>query len=205
MFEQGHHKLILASASRARANLLEQTGLSFEIQPANIDEGAIKAVFQSGDAKGDPADIAEILAETKALEIAKKNTDALIIGADQVLAVGDDLFDKPKNKDEAYTTLFKLRGKEHKLISAISIAKNEEILWRHSAEAKLTMRNFSPEFLGQYLAHCGDDVMTSVGCYQLESVGVHLFEEIKGDYFTILGFPLLPLLSYLREINWIRQ
>lgn len=203
MFEQQKSKIILASNSKIRAELLENTGLSFEIQPANIDEAAIREIFKTEEM--DPADVAEVLAETKATEISKKNPDALVIGCDQVLALGDEIFEKPKNKDEAQNTLFKLRGKTHTLISAVVLVKNNEVIWRYSENANLKMHEFSPEFLGQYMALCGDKILSSVGAYQLESFGIHLFEEIKGDYFTVLGFPILALLKFLRSKGYTKS
>lgn len=203
MFESEKSKLVLASGSPTRASLLEQTGLSFEIDPPDIDEPSIRKVFEADEI--DPADIAEILAETKAIEVSKQRPDHIVIGADQVLALGDEIFVKPKTKDECHAALFKLRGKTHRLISAIVVVKNGVVLWRHSDTAELTMRDFSPEFLGEYLAHSGDAIYQSPGSYQIESFGIHLFKEIKGDYFTILGFPLLPLLEFLRSQHLIRS
>jgi len=203
MFEQQKTKIILASNSKIRAELLENTGLSFEIQPADIDEFSIREIFKTDEM--DPADIAEVLAETKATEISKKNPDALVIGCDQVLALGDEIFEKPKNRDDAQNTLFKLRGKTHTLISAIALVKNNEVIWRYSENANLKMHDFSPEFLGQYMALCGDKILSSVGAYQLENFGIHLFEEIKGDYFTILGFPILALLKFLRTKGYTKS
>ncbi|GAA6211550.1 Maf-like protein [Hyphomicrobiales bacterium 4NK60-0047b] len=202
MFEQ-KTKIILASNSKIRAELLENTGLSFEIQPANVDEAAIREIFKTEEM--DPADVAEVLAETKATEISKQNPDALIIGCDQILALGDEIFEKPKNRDDAQSTLFKLRGKTHTLISAVVLVKNNEVIWRYSENANLKMHEFSPEFLGQYMALCGDKILSSVGAYQLESFGIHLFEEIKGDYFTVLGFPILALLKFLRSKGYTKS
>ncbi|GJM03410.1 MAG: Maf-like protein R00002 [Rhodomicrobium sp.] len=203
MFKSEKSRLVLASGSHTRATLLEKTGLSFEIDPPHIDEPSIRKVFEAEDT--DPADIAEILAEAKAMDISKSRADQIIIGSDQILALGDEIIEKPTNKDEAHASLFKLRGKTHKLISAVVIVKNNNVIWRHSDTAELTMRDFSPEFLGEYLAHSGDTIYKSPGSYQIENFGIHLFEEIKGDYFTILGFPLLPLLGYLRQENLIRS
>jgi septum formation protein len=203
MFQSENSGLILASGSHTRASLLEKTGLSFEIDPPSIDEASIRAVFEMEET--DPADIAEVLAEAKAQHISKSRGDQIVIGSDQVLALGDEIISKPANKDEAYASLFKLRGKTHRLISSIVIVKNSAVLWRYSDTATLTMRQFSPEFLGEYLAHSGDAIYKSPGSYQIEQFGIHLFEEIKGDYFTILGFPLLPLLDFLRRENLIRS
>ncbi len=201
MFETQKINLVLASSSATRAKLLENTGLSFEIHPPTVDEAIIKQVLSVDPME--PSDIAEFLAEAKANDVADHHQNAYVIGSDQILALGDEIFEKPKNKDEAYATLFKLRGKTHKLISSIVVVKNKDVIWRYSETAELKMRDFSPEFLGNYIAHCGDDILTSVGAYQLESFGIHLFEDIKGDYFTILGFPIVSLLNMLRKQGYI--
>jgi len=201
MFETQKINLVLASSSATRAKLLENTGLSFEIHPPTVDEATIKQVLSVDPME--PSDIAEFLAEAKANDVADHHQNAYVIGSDQILALGDEIFEKPKNKEEAYATLFKLRGKTHKLISSIVVVKNKEVIWRYSETAELKMRDFSPEFLGNYIAHCGDDILTSVGAYQLESFGIHLFEDIKGDYFTILGFPIVSLLTMLRKQGYI--
>lgn len=203
MFETDSVRLVLASSSPTRAKLLEQTGLSFEIVPPPVDENAIREALEADPM--DPADMAELLAETKASEVAKSHPSSLVIGADQVLAADGEIFNKPTSKEEAYTTLFRLRGKTHKLISALILIDNGDVIWRHSETAELTMRDFSPEFLGAYIAHCSEGIFTSPGAYQLESFGIHLFEEIKGDYFTILGFPILQLLETLRKEGYISQ
>lgn len=203
MFENKDINLVLASSSPTRARLLEQTGLSFEIVPPGVDETVIKEVLKSEETE--PQDIAELLAETKAVEVSKQHGSALVIGADQVLAAEGETYDKPTNKEEAYATLFKLRGRTHQLISALALVKEGEVLWRYTETAELTMRNFSPEFLGNYIAHCGDDILTSPGAYRLEAFGIHLFETIKGDYFSILGFPILALLNFLREEGHIQS
>ncbi len=201
MFETEAIKLILASSSPTRAKLLEGTGLSFEIVPPTIDESVIKEILKSEETQ--PQDIAELLAETKAADIARSHPGSLVIGADQVLALDDEIFDKPKTSEEARATLFKLRGKTHKLISALVLFRETEVIWRHSETAELTMRDFSPEFLGNFLAHSTDEIYSSPGAYRLESFGIHLFEKINGDYFTILGFPLIALLNRLREEGYI--
>lgn len=202
MFEVEKTKIILASGSKIRAELLENTGLSFEIQPSTIDEKAIRAVFDNEDT--DPADIAEVLAQAKAIDVSQGNADAIIIGCDQILALGSEIFEKPTTREQAQATLFRLRGKTHTLSSAIVIVKNGEVQWRHNEIASLTMRDFSAEFLGKYMALCGDNIYSSPGAYQLENIGIHLFDDIKGDYFSILGFPLLPLLQYLREQGCVK-
>lgn len=189
--------LILASKSRARAALLENAGLIFECQTANIDERAAeKPLVEAG---AHPADIAQLLAEVKAMDVSEKNPGKLVIGADQTLGFGDKRFNKPIDDDAARRQLLELSGNSHQLHSAIALVKDGDTLWRHVSTATLTMRPFSPEEIGRYMAHVGDNVRSSVGCYQLEGLGVQLFEKIEGDYFTILGLPLLPLLGYLRD------
>lgn len=189
--------LILASKSKARAALLENAGLIFECQTANIDERAVEQPLV--EAAAHPADIAQLLAEVKAMDVSENNPGKLVIGADQTLGFGDKRFNKPVDDEAARRQLLELSGNSHQLHSAIALVKDGETLWRHVSSATLTMRRFSPVEVGQYLARVGDNVRSSVGCYQLEGLGVQLFEKIEGDYFTILGLPLLPLLDYLRQ------
>lgn len=196
--------LILASASQGRAQILRDAGLVFEIKPANVDESAIREIFAAGGTAPDPIDVAEILARTKAETISADYPDALVIGADQVLSVEGRIFEKPIDMDAARETLLQLSGKVHLLHAALSIAVAGETIWHTTDRAALTMRAISPEFIGRYLAAAGKQVCQSVGAYQLESLGSHLFERIDGDYFTILGLPLLPLLQVLRERKIIR-
>ncbi|MES1991926.1 MAG: Maf family nucleotide pyrophosphatase [Pseudomonadota bacterium] len=186
--------LILASGSAVRATLLRQAGLIFEVQNSHVDEDAIKARSDQSDVDA----LALLLAEDKAKNVSKENRSALVIGADQILSCNGERFDKPRHMQEARDNLKKFRGQTHRLHSAIVLASNGEILWRHSDHADLTMRHFSDMFLDQYLNTVGDRVMASVGCYQLEGAGIQLFEKIDGDYFTILGLPLLALLHELR-------
>ena len=196
--------LILASVSNSRAQILRDAGLVFEIKPANVDESAIREILAAGGAAPDPIDVAEILARTKAETISADYPDALVIGADQVLSVEGKIFEKPKDMEAARETLLRLSGNTHLLHAALSIAVAGETIWHTSDRAALTMRALSPEFIGRYLAAAGKQVCQSVGAYQLESLGSHLFERIDGDYFTILGLPLLPLLQVLRERKIIR-
>ncbi|WP_316858393.1 Maf family nucleotide pyrophosphatase [uncultured Cohaesibacter sp.] len=189
--------LILASKSQARANLLTNAGLTFLCCTAEIDE---RAAEQPLLATGAPAqDIAALLAEVKAQDVSSRNPGHLVIGADQTLGFKDKRFNKPENDEAARRQLLDLRGQDHQLHSAVAIVKDGETLWRHTSTATLTMRALSPAEIGHYMARVGDQVRSSVGCYQLEGLGVQLFEKIEGDYFTILGLPLLPLLRYLRE------
>jgi len=189
--------LILASKSQARAQLLSNAGLSFETSVAQIDERAAEQPLLAAGAS--PADIATLLAQVKATEVSVRNPGALVIGADQTLGFGDKRFNKPEDDAAARRQLLELAGQSHQLNSAVVCAKDGEILWSHVSTATLTMRALSPEEIGRYMARVGDQVRSSVGCYQLEGLGVQLFEKIDGDYFTILGLPLLPLLGYLRD------
>ena len=191
-------EIILASGSQIRRHMLENAGLKISVHPADVDEDAIKSAVQNGTESLLPADVAQILAQTKTQTVSEFKPDALTIGADQVLAFEGTIYNKPKNKQEAQNQLLDLRGKNHELISAVAIAHAGEIIWSHEQSAVLTMRDFSNGFLGRYLAEMGDTVSESVGGYKLEGLGAQLFEKIDGDYFTILGLPLLPVLKFLR-------
>jgi len=191
-------QIILASASKIRAELLQNAGVDIEIMPADVDEDAMKRVLSSQSPQPKGGDLAEFLAEAKALDISRKNPGHLVIGADQTLQCGDLLFDKARDMKDARKKLLALRGNTHTLYSAIACARQGAVVWRYNDAAHLTMRDFSPEFLGKYLALLGDEMLGSVGAYKLEAQGMQLFEKITGDYFTILGLPLLPLLEFLR-------
>ena len=189
--------LILASKSQARGSLLRNAGLEFQSIAADIDERAAEQPLV--DAGASPHDIAELLAEVKAMNVSERNPGALVIGADQTLGFGDKRFNKPADDAAARSQLLELAGQSHQLHSAVACVKDGQTLWRYVSTATLTMRPLSPEEVGRYMARVGDQVRSSVGCYQLEGLGVQLFEKIEGDYFTILGLPLLPLLTYLRD------
>lgn len=191
--------LVLASGSRIRATLLANARLDFTVDPATVDERAVEAPLL--EAGFPPEDIAQVLAEAKALDVAGRRPQDLVIGADQVLGLGNARFTKPADMEAARRQLLDLSGKTHELHSAVVLARGGEVLWRHVSTARLTMRALSPAEIGRYLALAGDTVLSSVGCYQLENVGVRLFERIEGDYFTILGLPLLPLLGELRALG----
>lgn len=189
-------RLILASASKARAALLKGAGIDVEIYPADVDEAAIKRDLKSKDTAS--AQIASSLAHAKARNVSDQQEDAMVVGADQVLIHEGVLFDKPRSMDEAKQHLQILRSKTHRLISAVSVAQNGVELWSQSTHADLTMRDFSDKFLSSYLECFGEQAMTSVGAYHLEGLGSQLFSRVEGDYFTILGLPLLELLEFLR-------
>ncbi len=188
--------LILASGSDARRRMLEAAGLAFEVDVPRVDEDAAKASFRAEGMK--PRGQADALAELKALSVSKRRT-GFVIGADQMLALEGQAFDKPKTADEAREHLARLRGRTHELITAAVVAREGAVIWRHLDTPRLTMRAFSDVFLDDYLERAGESVLTSVGAYQLEGLGAQLFERVEGDYFSILGLQLLPLLSFLRD------
>ena len=194
----GRPPLILASSSAARARLLEAAGLAFIIEPAGLDEATMRQAV-SGENGLDPQDIAEILARAKAEAVSDIAAGACVIGADQVLVQGNEILAKPDSMEAARRQLLDLSGKTHVLYSAVAIARQGEASWAHTESAKLTMRKLSPEFIGHYMAAAGEAVLDCVGAYQVEGIGIQLFEKIEGDYFTVLGLPLLPLLDALRR------
>ncbi|MGO8917079.1 MAG: Maf family protein [Stellaceae bacterium] len=188
--------LVLASASRIRALLLERAGLPVICDPAGIDEAEIKFGFRS--AGRDAAGCAMALAEAKAAHVAPRHPGALVIGADQLLVCGEAWLDKPEDPAAARRQLQSLRGKRHELVTAVALRRDDTLLWRRIERPVLLVRDFSDAFLDAYLAAAGDGVLGSVGAYQLEAMGIQLFARIEGDYFSILGLPLLPLLDFLR-------
>ncbi|HEY8194273.1 MAG TPA: Maf family protein [Hyphomicrobium sp.] len=192
-------QLILASGSAARRDMLKAAGLVFDVIPANIDEAAVRDAILDATSQAEAADIASVLAAEKARLVSEAHPEALVIGADQVLALGGRIFAKAENLTEARDILSMLRGRTHELVSAVALARGGVVHWQTIAAAEMTMRKFSDEFLGCYLKKLGDQALQSVGCYELEGLGVQLFDEIDGDYFTILGIPLLPLLARLRR------
>lgn len=185
----------LASGSASRRALLAAAGVAADAVSPNVDEEAYRTAMR---ADGLPVrDQAMQLAEMKALRVSQSRT-GLVIGGDQMLALGDEAFDKPRELSEARRHLELLSGKSHTLETAIVVCEDGRPVWRHLARPKLTMRNLSPEFIEDYTARCGSALLTTVGAYQLEGLGAQLFTRIEGDYFSILGLPLLPLLDYLR-------
>jgi septum formation protein len=186
--------LILASRSGARQTLLANAGLGFESDPAGLDERAVQDV--SGVSA--PSDIAALLAREKALAVSRRRPDHYVLGADQTLALGARLFNKPANRLLALEQLRALSGHRHELYSAVAVARDGKIIFEHVAIARMTMRRLGEGEAEAYLNEAGSAVTSSVGGYQLEGLGIHLFEAIEGDHFTILGLPLLPLLAFFR-------
>lgn len=186
--------VVLASASQSRARILRGAGLDFAIDPAAIDESAIKSELQGSGADA----VASALADAKALTVTRRHPGTRVIGADQMLECGGTWFNKPGDMAEARRHLQTLRGRDHQLITAACVAVDDEIVWRGVSHARLTMRAFSDRFLDAYLADAGQSVLGSVGAYRVEETGIQLFSCIDGDHFTILGLPLLALLDFLR-------
>ena len=188
--------LILASGSAHRRALLENAGIAFAVEVATLDERSLDAPLQ--DSGVSPEDVALVLAEAKAVDVSERHPGALVIGADQTLSLGDRVFHKPADMEEARHTLLALSGKTHRLNSAVVLARDGVAIWRHVGIAEMTMRPLDPAFIGRHLARAGDKVLSSVGAYQIEAEGIHLMEKIDGDLFTIIGLPLLQLLAELR-------
>jgi septum formation protein len=193
--------LVLASASTARAGLLAAAGIDFRIEPAELDEGLLK---QACRAQGrDAAECALALAEAKARQVAARCGQAVVIGADQLLVCGEAWFDKPADLGQARTQLQALRGRTHELVTAVCVVQRGSRLWHAVSSPRLTIRHFTDAFLDEYIPAEGADILGSVGAYRLEGRGVQLFEHLEGDYFAILGLPLLELLGFLRTAGMI--
>ena len=189
-------RIILASGSPFRKQLLDQAGLSVDVVRPTINERAVEATLEGTGANAE--DVAQVLAEAKATSVSELHPDALVIGSDQTLSLGDRIFHKPADMESARRHLLALSGKTHQLNSAVVIARNGEAIWRHVGIARLKMRDLTPEFIGRHLSNVGSKALSSVGAYQIEGEGVQLFDTIEGDHFTIVGLPLLPLLAALR-------
>ena len=191
--------IILASGSPFRKAMLINAGLDIEAVPADVDERALEAPLQGVS----PEDVAAILAEAKATEVSERKPGALVLGCDQTLSLGDEVFHKPADMEGARRHLLALSGKTHHLNSAAVLVRDGAVLWRHVGIASLTMRKLDPAFIGRHLARVGATALSSVGAYQIEGEGIQLFEKIEGDYFTIVGLPLLPVLKELRALGAI--
>ena len=193
--------LILASQSPFRRMLMENAGLAFSAEAAAIDERAVEAALSKRNPT--PPEVAEALAVEKARDVAGRNPGALVIGSDQTLSLEGRVFHKPADMAEAKSHLLSMSGRTHELNCGVALVRDGETLWNHVSIARLTMRPLSEDFVDRHLARVGTRVLASVGAYQLEGEGVQLFERIDGDYFTILGLPLLPLLAKLRNLGAI--
>lgn len=191
-------KLILASGSPFRKQLMEAAGLTFTAEPARIDERLIEAPLVRAGAN--PQEVAVALAQAKANDVAERNRDAFVVGSDQVMSMDGQLFHKCTSVEMARAQLHSMRGKTHRLSSAIAIVRNGEEVWNHVSVADLTFRDFTDAFLDTYIANAGSKVLLTVGAYSYEGLGQQLFEKVEGDFFTIIGLPMLPLLAALRDL-----
>lgn len=191
-------RVVLASGSATRRDMLRAAGVAFDVVPARVDEPALRAELLAHDAHMAPAAIALELADAKAREVSRREPDAHVIGSDQVLDLDGEIFAKPGSVDGVRETLHKLSGKTHALHSAVTLARNGKVIWRTCETARLIMRQLSSSFIDDYVDAVGAAVCASVGAYQIEGRGIQLFDRIDGDHFTILGMPLLALLHQLR-------
>ncbi len=183
--------IILASGSSARNMMLKNAGVEFDVVPADIDER-----FIAGRAQGE---VSLMLAKEKALSVSREYSDAIVIGSDQVLVKDKVVYNKAQSKKEAFDRLKEFQGKEHSLVSSVCVFQAENILWHHTGKVCLKMREMSDQSIQQYIQDAGNVVTQCVGCYAIEGLGIRLFDKIEGDYFSILGMPLLPLLNYLER------
>lgn len=190
-------RLVLASASRTRRTMLENAGLTFEVEAARVDEAGVKASLSAEGATA--AQVAETLAELKALRVSPRRPGALVIGADQMLECEGRWFDKPSDRGQAAAQLAALGNRTHELVCCACVALDGQRVWHRVDRARLTVRPLSAAFIEAYLDAVGERALDSVGAYQLEGLGAQLFSKIEGDFFTILGLPLLPLMEFLRD------
>ena len=189
--------LVLASASQSRASLLRAAGLDFQVDPALVDEDEIKRGMSAEAAPA--ADTAMALAEIKVLRISPRHPEAITLAADQILECDGEWYAKPRDAADARDQLLRLRGRRHYLRTAAVCAQGGSVIWRQLDSPALTMRAFSESFINSYVQACGAGIVETVGSYRLEGLGVQLFSDVRGDFFSILGLPLLPLLGFLRE------
>lgn len=197
--QENSPELILASRSEARVRLLIAAGVSMTVEPADIDEEALRARMLNHS----PGDVAVSLSEAKARAISERRPGACVVASDQILTFEGDIFSKPHDREDACRSLRRLRGGTHELHVAVVCMQGGQMLWRHVDMALMTMRSFSDAFLESYLDQIGDTALDQVGAYKLEGLGAQLFDGVEGDYFTILGLPLLPLLSFLRDRSFL--
>jgi septum formation protein len=195
-------RVILASGSASRRAVLAAAGVIAEAVAPNVDEDSFRTAMRADGVK--VRDQAMRLAEMKAVRVSQSR-EGLVIGGDQMLALGDEAFDKPRDLADARNHLVRLSGKTHTLETAIVVCEGGIPVWRHLARPKLTMRPLSPDFIDSYVESCGEKLLATVGAYQLEGLGAQLFTRIEGDYFSVLGLPLLPLLDYLRVRKVLAQ
>lgn len=193
--------LVLASASPFRRMLLENAGIAFQAKAADIDERAIEGQVERQGSS--PEEVALILAEAKAFNVGQAFPEDIIIGSDQTMSLGARVYHKPRDMDEARDHLLSLSGQVHQLNSGIVLTRGNDILWKHVSSARMSVRALRPDFIDAHLARVGKKALASVGAYQLEGEGIQLFDKIDGDYFTILGLPMLPLLAKLRDLRVI--
>jgi septum formation protein len=187
--------LVLASASASRAALLKAAGVSFHADPADLNEDALMTQLRGSDA----ATIAATLAQQKALHVSTRHPGKLVLGGDSVIAFGEEMLSKCATLEEARVLLRRLAGHTHVLVSAAALARDGALLWTHVSPCRMTMRDFSAQFLDDYIAAEGAAILSSVGCYHFEGRGAQLFDRVEGDYFSVLGLPLLAVLAALRE------
>jgi septum formation protein len=193
--------IIIASNSPFRKAMLANAGIAFQAVPADINERAVEAPLRESGAT--PDDVALVLAQAKALDVSERHAGALVLGCDQTLSLGDEVFHKPADMEAARRHLLALSGKTHQLNSAAVLVRDGNVLWSHVGIANMTMRKLEPAFIGRHLARVGARALSSVGAYQIEGEGIQLFEKIDGDTFTIIGLPLLEVLAALRELGAI--
>ena len=193
-------EIILASNSRTRTRMLTDAGVAHRCDPSNVNEAIIKANWT-----GRPEALARKLARTKALTVSARHPHALVIGGDQVLALGTNVVDKPGSEEKVIEQLKRLSGREHRLISAVAVAQGPDIIWDLVDTAHMHMRELSDEFIDDYIARVGKDVTDSAGAYHLENLGAQLFSKVEGDFFTVLGLPLIALLNFLRNRGALKK
>jgi len=191
--------LVLASGSAVRARLLQAAGIAFDVVSPHVDEEGVKESLMAE--RAPPRDVADALAALKASKVSMSHPGALVIGADLVLVFEGELISKMPDLAAARALLKRLAGRKHELVAGVVLAKDGSVVWRHVSRAELTMRDYSDTFLDRYIERQGEAILTSVGCYFLEGEGVQLFSHVAGDYFTILGLPMVPLLNALREFG----